>query len=219
MSSSRGSSSITSRSAATERSTAAVLAPEVVVGEGEEWRAFEPRLDHGEQARLVLGPLDQTTVLGGEAGRVHGSGDARPARRVDPETVLDQAELDALEPRRRNQQIAEVQEIERGHRLQDVDLVEQQPLDLGDPVEVADGAQHVAIGDDPGEDSDDGVELVEDLLEPQLVRLVHDDEQQLVVGMPAVPITLRLLARQELLELQVVVVVQRLLGVAHRQRT
>ena len=119
----------------------------------------------------------------------------RPARRVDPETVLEQAELDALEPRRRNQQIAEVQEIEPGHRLQDVDLVEQQPLDLA-TVEVADGAQHVAISDDPGEDSHDGVRLVEDLLEPQLVRLVHDDEQQLVVGVPAVPITLRLLARQ-----------------------
>ena len=141
-----------------------------------------------------------------------------PPRGIDAEAVLDHAELHALEPRRRHEKVAEVEEVERRHRLQDVDLVEQQPLDLGHPMQVADRPQHVAIGHDPGEDVEDGVELVEDLLEPQLVRLVDDDEQQLVVGLAAVLAAHRLLARQQAIELQVVVVVQRLPGVAHHRR-
>ena len=42
----------------------AVLAPEVVVGKGQERCALEPGLDGGEQRRLALGPFDQATVLG-----------------------------------------------------------------------------------------------------------------------------------------------------------
>ncbi len=171
-----------------------------------------------EQRRLALAVLDQSAVLGGEAGGVDGPGDAWPALRIDAEAVLDHPELHALEPRRRHEQVAEVEEVERRHRLQHVDLVQQQALDLGDAVQVADGAQHVAIGDDAGEDVDDGVELVEDLLEPQLVRLVDDDEQQLVVGVAAVLVADRLLARQQPIELQVVVVVQRLATVGHHER-
>ena len=197
-----------------------ILAPEVVVGEGEERRAFEPGLDLGEQGRFALGPLDQLPVLGGEAGRVHRSGDPRPTTGLHSKAVLDQAELDALESRCGHEQTAKVEEVERRHRLQHVDLVEQQPLDLRDAVEVADCPQHVAIGDYPSEDAEDGIEFVEDLLEPQLVCLMDDDEQQLVVSRLAEPIALGLLTRQEPVEVQVVVVVQRLPGggVAHRQR-
>ena len=143
----------------------------------------------------------------------------QPARRVDPETVLDQAELDALEPRRRNQQIAEVQEIEPGHRLQDVDLVEQQPLDLGGRWRwpTASMSRSATTPAKIPTTASGSWRMLHS--HSASVRLVHDDEQQLVVGMPAVPITLGLLARQELLEPEVVVVVQRLLGVAHRQQT
>src|SRR3546814_17970279 len=51
--------------------------------------------------------------------------------------------------------------------------------------------------------------LVEDLLEPQLVGLVHDDEQHLVVRRPAAPRALRRLGAEQALELQVVGVVER----------
>ena len=64
--------------------------------------------------------------------------------------------------------------------------------------------------DGPAEDLEDILELVEDLLEPQLVGLVHDDEQQLVVGFVAEPRRLRCLAAEQAVELEVVVVVHRL---------
>ena len=47
----------------------------------------------------------------------------------------------------------------------------------------------------------DAIELVQQLLEPELVDLVDDDEEQLVVFGPVGP---RLLQREELVELQVV---------------
>src|SRR5207249_4184705 len=59
-----------------------------------------------------------------------------------------------------------------------------------------------------------GVELEEDLLEPQLERLVHDDEQHLVVGRG---VGQRHLGRQQLVEMEVRPVVDGLLGDGHRQ--
>ena len=46
----------------------------------------------------LLGPFDQATVLGGEARRVHATADSRPPLRIDPEAILDDAKLHALEP-------------------------------------------------------------------------------------------------------------------------
>jgi hypothetical protein len=67
---------------------------------------------------------------------------------------------------------------------------------------------HVGVGDELwGEEFDDAVHLVEDLLEPQLVHLVDRDEQQLLVGLVPELRALRGLRRQQLVELQVVVVV------------
>ena len=66
-----------------------------------------------------------------------------------------------------------------------------------------------------GEVGLDAVELVQDLLEPQLVGLVHDDEQHLVVRRPAVPRALRLLGGEQPVELQIVGVV----GAALRRRS
>ena len=67
--------------------------------------------------------------------------------------------------------------------------------------------QHVAAEVDL-----DAVELVQNLLEPQFVGLVHDDEQHLVVRGPAVAYALRRLRRQEIGQLQVVGVVEAACG-------
>src|SRR5262249_34015211 len=60
-----------------------------------------------------------------------------------------------------------------------------------------------------------GVELVEDLLEPELVGLVDDDEEHLVVGGLAVGRALGLLAREQPVELQVLRVLDGRIGFAH----
>ena len=53
------------------------------------------------------------------------------------------------------------------------------------------------------------VELPQDLLEPQLVGLMNDDEEHLVVGRPAMEGALQLLAAEQPIELDVVRVVER----------
>ena len=58
----------------------------------------------------------------------------------------------------------------------------------------------------------DRVDLVEDLLEPQLVRLVNDHEEHLVVGGLAVFHALGRLAGEQPIELQVLRVVERTAG-------
>ena len=56
------------------------------------------------------------------------------------------------------------------------------------------------------------VELPQDLLEPQLVGLMNDDEEHLVVGRPAMEGALHLLAAEQPIELDVVRVVERAAG-------
>ena len=56
------------------------------------------------------------------------------------------------------------------------------------------------------------VELPQDLLEPQLVGLMNDDEEHLVVGRPAMEGALHLLASEQPIELDVVRVVERTAG-------
>ncbi len=80
-------------------------------------------------------------------------------------------------PRRRVQAVAEREELERGHRLEDVDLRDERLEDLEDPVEEV--QRDVGVAGIQG--APDARELVAELLEPQLVHLVDDDEQQLIV--------------------------------------
>ena len=61
-----------------------------------------------------------------------------------------------------------------------------------------------------GEELHHKVELVQNLLEPKLVGLVHDDEQHLIVGRLAVIFTLHVLGIEQFVELQIVGVVDRL---------
>ena len=112
---------------------------------------------------------------------------------------LDGPELNRLEPAGRSQLGPEGQEVLRPHRLQDPDLGHQHLLDGAYPPEIVGGPVGVAgRHGGPG-----GVQLVQDLLEPQLVDLMDDDEEQLVVGS-----RLGALQSQQLGERQVAAVVE-----------
>src|SRR6266851_1736995 len=115
---------------------------------------------------------------------------AQPAqllrRRLEPRDVprllqtgekLDLAELHRLKSARRRELGAEGEKVLQRHRLQDLELLHQQLLDDVDPVKVMAGEEDVA-GVDP---VTRGLELEQDDLEPELVNLVGDDEEQLVV--------------------------------------
>ena len=86
-------------------------------------------------------------------------------------------EASRLEPGRGFQSIAEGQELQRRHRLEDIDLGDERLEDLEHPVEQVQGAVRVTCLEGPL----DTTQLMADLLEPELVDLVDDDEQQLVV--------------------------------------
>src|ERR1022692_883537 len=110
-------------------------------------------------------------------------------------------ELHRLKAAGRRERRAELQEVLRRHRLQHVDLADQQPLDDVHAAQQLPGpprlpCRHRVAG---------GAQLVQQLLEPELVRLVHGDEQQLVMGRR---IDLRYLLCQQLRQPEVAAVGQ-----------
>ena len=115
---------------------------------------------------------------------------------------LDGAELRRLEAARGTQVIAELEEIVRRHRLEHGELLDQQALDLDAAAEEAVRLERV-VG---VEQRDDRVELVQDLLEPELVDLVDDDEEELVVVRR---IGLRVLQAEQIVEPEIAAVAER----------
>ena len=111
------------------------------------------------------------------------------------EGVLDEPELGGLEAAGAVEPVAEAVEGDRRHRLQDVHLGDERLEDGQDALSVASAA---ARRPSPGTLQQVG--LVEDLLEPELVDLVDDDEQRLVVLRP---VRRRRLEVQELVEAQI----------------
>ena len=94
-----------------------------------------------------------------------------------PSSASTCAEPGRLEPRRGVEPVAEREELERGHRLEHVDLGDERLEDLQDAVEQVQRRVGVA----GLQRALDRPQLVAELLEPELVDLVDDDEQQLVV--------------------------------------
>ena len=100
--------------------------------------------------------------------------------------------------------------VQRGHGLDYVEMIHEDPLDRVDPLEEGHELSHVALTDPLlVKRLDHGVQLVEDELEPQLIGLVHDDEQHLIVGLAAVGPAQRVLSRQQPIEIQILVVIDR----------
>mmetsp|Transcript_5712 Transcript_5712/g.20084 ORF Transcript_5712/g.20084 Transcript_5712/m.20084 type:complete len:303 (+) Transcript_5712:400-1308(+) len=135
-----------------------------------------------------------------------------PLLRSHPQLVLHQAELHALKAGGRGKEISEVAEGLGVHRLEHVELADQNFEDLNHPggARQAEGDVHLlhALVREAAEHVEDGVELVEHLLEPELVRLVDDDEEHLVVDLHVVDPALGLLRLENLVQLQVALVVQ-----------
>ena len=113
-----------------------------------------------------------------------------------PEHELDLAELVRLETARRIQPLPEAEELQRRHRLEDVELRHHHLQDGENTLQGMLRPVRLIVF----EQMPDAIEFVEQLLEPQLVHLVNDDEQHLVVLGPARP---WLLQRQELVDFQV----------------
>jgi len=134
------------------------------------------------------------------------------ARILQARQELDLPVLHRLETARGLELRPEREEVLRGHRLEHVDLFDEQALDdTHSPKQVTDtwdlACQHrVACR----------LELEEQLLEPELVDLMDGDEQQLVVGLGAAP-----LGRQQGLQSEVGAVVEPATflpeGLAHSQ--
>jgi hypothetical protein len=118
-----------------------------------------------------------------------------------PEDRLELAELAGLEARRRLQSLAERQELDRRHRLDHVELRDDELEDRQEALEGRERARGVA----GFERLLQVAELVDQLLEPELVDLVDDDEEDLVVL-----VRLRPLRTEDLLQREVRRVRQRL---------
>ena len=95
--------------------------------------------------------------------------------------------------------VAEREEVLRGHRLEDLDVLDQDPLDRVDALQVVTRTLGIPFEEAIAH----RLQLEQDLLEPELVRLVDHDEEELVVDGG---IREELLEREELGELQVAAV-------------
>jgi hypothetical protein len=120
-----------------------------------------------------------------------------------------------LEAARRIQPRAEGQELQRRHRLQDVDLTDRHLQDGEDPLQRVLRPVRLTLPEQLLRE----VDLVQQFLEPELVDLVNDDEEQLVM---LGPLGSRLLQREEIVDAQVASVGHRLRrtrasGIVHRQ--
>src|SRR5439155_724199 len=91
-------------------------------------------------------------------------------RVFEPRQKLDLPELHRLEPARRSELGAKSEEVLGRHRLQDLDLLDQQLLDDVDPMEAVPGEEHIVCSDAVAS----RLQLEEDDLEPQLIDLTRD---------------------------------------------
>src|SRR5262249_47326169 len=131
------------------------------------------------------------------------------------EPDLDEAELYRLKARSRSEQVAEIEKIERCHGLEHVELMDQQLDDLVDtPEPVHHPSQAIVLDHVGAEVLLDPVKLMQDELEPELVRLMHNDEQHFVMRGCADAFALAYLLRQQRVQPQIVGIVTTPLWVA-----
>ena len=117
------------------------------------------------------------------------------ARVLQAELELQLAELRGLEARRRPEHVAEGHVVDRGQGRQHVPGHGHHRLDPADPGHrLVGGREAVLI-----HQRDRQIELMQHLLEPQLLRLVDDDEEHLVVQ-----VRQRLLRGEKLVERQII---------------
>ena len=78
----------------------------------------------------------------------------------------------------------EIEKVERRHRFEDIDLLIEQLPNLDDASQPMHNDVHVdavVVRDRFAQDIATGPQLVQNLFEPKLVGLVHDDEKHFIV--------------------------------------
>src|SRR5712691_762001 len=103
---------------------------------------------------------------------------AQQTRLLEARQELDLPELHGLEAAGRSEVVAELQEVLWGHRLDHLDVLDQDPFDGMHPGQVV--ASPVRVAREHGLPY--RFQLEQDLLEPQLVSLLDYGQQQVVVG-------------------------------------
>src|SRR6188472_1997363 len=94
-----------------------------------------------------------------------------------PQDELYLPELIGLETAGRLEASAERQELERRHRLEDVELRHQHLEDRQDALERVLGPMALVVL----KPMRDAIQFVQQFLEPELIDLMHDDEEHFVV--------------------------------------
>src|SRR5262249_25788861 len=119
----------------------------------------------------------------------------------------------ALKARGGDEVVPEIEEVERSHGFQDVDLLNQDALDFDDALAVQNRLPQILLRDGSAlKGREHRVELPQNLFAPQLISLMDDDEEHLVVGGPAMESALQLLGSEQPIELEVVRVIERSSG-------
>jgi hypothetical protein len=175
--------------------------------------AGEPVEERVRERHLLPAPRDARPLV--LRVRVEEAASARARLLVQPGEELDLAELDRLEAARRDEGVAECEEVRRRHRLEDAELLDEHALDLDHAPEVIADARDVLLRHrglallraGPPEHVARALELRDREAEPQLRRLVDHDEEELVVVQEG---SSRVLERQELGEPQVRSVVRKI---------
>jgi hypothetical protein len=145
-------------------------------------------IDHRPLAEQLLKPVRSGKI------RLH-VGERRLS--LVSERELNLAKLYRLKSRCCLEPVAEARERRRRHRFEDVHLRDERLHDCPHAFKRMNCAEEIA----GGEILFDFLELVEQLLEPKLVRLMNDDEEHLVVlGRGRA----RALERQQLLQIQII---------------
>ncbi len=149
----------------------------------------------GSANKLVIERHRQTAVAEQGTERVPQRGFLQPPPEAIPFTLIvaetldvarvfeagdefDLSKLDRLETACRREMESEFEEILRRHRLENVYLLNQHSLDGVNPLKEVPGSDGRALE----HQVPDGRKLEQKHLEPELVDLVDDDEQQLVVS-------------------------------------
>lgn len=130
----------------------------------DEGRAGEPFVHRVAQAGARLRRLDPGPRPGVEPGVEIRAVEAQPRRAGEAEPRLDRAELLALEAGGGDQQVAELQEVHRRHRLQHVDLRDHELKDAHHALGPVHRAGKFGVVHHPaGEDARDALQLVQEI--------------------------------------------------------
>jgi len=136
------------------------------------WNRYDIKIFIADQVGRTLEGADLVDLAGREHAVVLRARVARTRRAAQPQQHLELAELHRLEARCGEKVLAELEERQRRHSLEHRQRVDEQTLDLRDAREPLQHLAHRAVlHRRAGHQAPDRVQVVDDLLEPQLMSL------------------------------------------------